>query len=590
MIYRKKLIWRLYPSFILVAFISMFAVGWYASVSMKKMYMNHLTMELQTKAQAVNLLIEDDLKISNLKSIDEKSKIAGKKMQVRVTVILPSGIVVGDSLKNPSLMDYHGDRPEIKDALKGNAGLSIRKSPTLGIEMLYVAVPIKIDGRIYGVTRVSLPMNIINEILKSFYLRLIFCGLLVVFAASVVAWFATRRIVQPIEEMKKYAEEFAKGNFKGKIMIHEIDELASLAESLNKMAFQLDGWIRTISNQKSELEAILSSMVEPVVVVDNEERVIALNQAAQKLFETPSANYEGRSIQEIIRNIELQHYIQRVLSGGNIEEGEIVVNVGEERFLQIHGTGLVDSTNRRIGAVFVLNDVTKLKKLEKIRRDFVANVSHEIKTPITSIKASVETLKDLVASDSENAKKFIDIIARHTDRLIAIIEDILMLARIEESEELGEIHLEEENLKQLLEKAVSLCKTLADERRIEVEIDCPDDIKVKINGLLVEQAVVNLLDNAIKYSEQGKGVILKGRSEENEIIIEVKDNGCGIPEEHLPRLFERFYRVDKARSRKGGGTGLGLAIVKHIVTLHKGRVTVESTPKKGSTFRIHLPL
>ncbi|MEA3386715.1 MAG: ATP-binding protein, partial [Thermodesulfobacteriota bacterium] len=291
----------------------------------------------------------------------------------------------------------------------------------------------------------------------------------------------------------------------------------------------------------------------------------------------------------MVRNTVLQEFVKNALSSQKAVEKDIVLSTDSEQFLNGHGTLLRDAEGNQIGALIVLNDVTRLLKLEKIRREFVANVSHEIKTPITAIKGFVETLRDGALENPEDAERFLEIIGKHVDRLEAIIEDLLSLSRIEQETGREEVVLDEGRLKDLIETAIQVCKAGAMAKKIEIELSCAEDMLAKIDPPLLEQAIVNLIDNAIKYSNDGGAVRVEALQRENEIIISVHDQGCGIEKKHLPRIFERFYRVDKARSRQMGGTGLGLAIVKHIAQTHGGRVAVESIPGKGSTFSIHLP-
>ncbi len=279
-----------------------------------------------------------------------------------------------------------------------------------------------------------------------------------------------------------------------------------------------------------------------------------------------------------------------VFAGSEPAEADITILGDPERFLQAHGANLRDDQGRSTGVLVVLNDVTRLKTLENIRRDFVANVSHELKTPITSIKGFLETLKEGALNDPVNAERFLDILIAQTDRLDMIIEDLLTLSRVEQDSEKGNVVLQEASVKEVVEVVVKACRFKAEEKNIQLECAIEEEFSARINGTLLEQAIMNLVDNAIKYSESGKTIRVTVSRKPHEIAIAVADQGRGIPKDHLNRIFERFYRVDKARSRKIGGTGLGLSIVKHIAHAHAGRVTVESSPGRGSTFTVHIPV
>ena len=370
----------------------------------------------------------------------------------------------------------------------------------------------------------------------------------------------------------------------------ESEELAKLVEALNYMAAQLDDRFRTITQQRQEQEAILSSMVEGVVAVDNHDRLITLNKAGARLLMVNPEMAKGQSIQEIIRNKELQRFLQQTRAAAAPAEGEIVLNGLSERFIQLHGTKLLDSRNQAIGVLLVMNDVTAMRRLERVRRDFVANVSHELRTPITSLKGFIETLQAGAIQEPENALSFLKIMARQADRLNQIIENLLTLSRIEQEEEEGKVCLSLEPLQAVLQAAIQISAIRAAEKHINVVLNCPDGFQAYINPPLLEEAVVNLIDNAVKYSPPETTVKVEAEQTGEKVLIHVRDQGRGIAMEHLPRLFERFYRVDPSRSRKVGGTGLGLAIVKHIAQAHDGWVTVDSTLGQGSVFTLHLPV
>jgi two-component system phosphate regulon sensor histidine kinase PhoR len=392
-----------------------------------------------------------------------------------------------------------------------------------------------------------------------------------------------------MDELKQGAARLAVGELAHRLAIPDSEELAGLAESLNRMAAQLESRLQTVVSQRNQLEAVLSSMLEGVIAVDREERIISVNQAAARWFDIGPEKVRGRSIPEAIRNLAIQKFVTRSLKSRTPVEDDIAVYRNGERTLNIKSAPLSDMGPEPIGMLIVFSDVTQLRRLEDMRRDFVANVSHEIRTPLTAIKGFVETLHQNTVATPEEAERFLGIISKHVDRLNTIIEDLLMLSRIENEGESGDIKREKTRLRDLFQNAMQICRPRADEKRIQIELAADEGLAAMVDPVLLEQAMVNLLDNAIKYSDPEKKVRIQARTVGNEVQIHVQDHGIGIEKKHLPRLFERFYRVDKARSRAMGGTGLGLAIVKHIAQAHGGQVTVESSLGEGSLFTIHLP-
>jgi two-component system phosphate regulon sensor histidine kinase PhoR len=588
---KKRLLWQLYFWYLLITLLSLLAVTWFTSKAIEGFYLKILASDLENQAKIAEKVIAPYLAPLDSRRIDELCKGLGREISTRLTVILPSGRVIGDSIKNPSEMENHSDRPEIRKALTGASMTLTRYSPTLEENMMYAAIPITLNGVIHGVLRTSMPVSFTGGVLRATQIELAVGILIAAVVVALVSLLVSRRISLPLEEIRRGAELFARGDFRYRLRIDEkhYEEIGVLVQAMNNMAIHLEDRIRTVMQQRNELEAVLSAMTEGVLAVDTEERIIGLNQSASRFFEKNFSEMKGKSIQEMIRNPELQRFINRALSAPKAVEGDFVLGGAEERFVQARGTPLYGAEGRRIGAVIVLNDVTRLRRLENVRRDFVANVSHEIKTPVTAIKGFVETLRDGAIHNPEQAGRFLEIIEKHVNRLNAIIEDLLRLSRIEEDEKRGEISLTKGRLREALANAIQLCSDKATAKNIPIRLICEEDILARIDPPLIEQAVVNLIDNAINYSEPGHEIRVEGLSTESEIIISVRDQGCGIEKKHLPRLFERFYRIDKARSRKLGGTGLGLAIVKHITQYHGGRVSVESTPGQGSTFRIHLP-
>ena len=408
--------------------------------------------------------------------------------------------------------------------------------------------------------------------------------------AAVAGLISSLRVSGSLRAIRASAEHFAGGDFTHRLRIPNTPETGNLAVTLNDMAAQLERQIRVVTQQRNEQEAILSSMQEGVLALDPQAHVIALNPAAEALLSVPASQARGRTVQEVIRNVGLQRLLTDAVSKAEPTTGEIVLRGEEERFVQVTATALRDAAGHDLGILVVLNDITQLRWLENIRRDFVANVSHELKTPITSIKGFVETLRDGALADPPQAERFLEIVGRHADRLNAIIEDLLSLSRLEQTNQAAEIARPEVQLSPIIKAAVLDCSAKAAARQITILPSCDAGLFVKAKAPLLEQAVVNLLDNAISYSNPAGTVWLTAWKSDREVHIDVRDEGIGIAPEHVSRIFERFYRTDRARDRASGGTGLGLAIVKHIVQIHDGQVDVTSKVGQGSTFSLCLPL
>jgi two-component system phosphate regulon sensor histidine kinase PhoR len=486
-------------------------------------------------------------------------------------------------------MENHGSRPEIVRAFAGDVGVQSRFSNTLQKTMIYVAIPIRIDGETVGAMRTSYPITAVEQALTTLHQKLLIGGLIIAALATIMSLIIFRRLARPLIELQAGAERFAKGELRSRLPMSDFKEIAALAVSMNKMAADLDARIRTITQQRNEREAILSSMSEGVMALDAKERIASFNKAAERFLDIDPELGLGRPLREVLRIAGLHSLVERTLSGSERSDMEVTVSDGTERCLQVHATALNDAAGERIGVVLVFRDITRLKKLEAVRRDFVANVSHELKTPITAITGSVETLIDGAMNDPEDNRRFLRMIAKHADRLNSLVEDLLSLARLETVSERRESELTRNAITPILESSVQACHENASRRQVTVECHCDPNLQADVSPAQLEQAVANLIDNAIKYSDPGTAVTVKGDTAGDEIVISVLDHGCGIEQKHLPRLFERFYRVDKARDRDVGGTGLGLAIVKHVALAHGGRVSVDSQPGHGSTFRLHLP-
>ncbi|MFO7606207.1 MAG: ATP-binding protein [Desulfurivibrionaceae bacterium] len=569
----------------------MLTTAWYGSETLKNLYLAQQIASLESQARLLEPHLGDLYRSGDNAELAAFCRDSGRNALTRITVIAGNGKVACDSTRDPRSMDNHARRPEVLQARSGAVGTSQRYSASTNQQMLYVAIPLRSTGEIAGVIRASMPLSTVRGPLRDFFLKTGFGIFIVIIITSLIAFFASRKITRPLEAMTRAATRFAAGDLSRRIVVSGSEEIVTLARAMNKMGARLRERIQTVESQRNELETVVSSMIEGVVACDPEARLLYMNQAAAAQLEVNPLALKGRNILEMLRNIDLLRFIRQTLDGEGPSEGTVILNRGrdDEKILQVKGSQLTDPDERRIGALIVINDVTRLLKLESIRRDFVANVSHELKTPITSIKGYVETLLEEGNAAPPHFRDFLGIIAKHADRLQAIVEDLLTLSRIEGVGERELIKLEPGGVRDCIAAAAEICSAKAAEKGIEINLrQLSEQHRALLNPPLLEQAFINLIDNAIKYSPESSTVHVDAIREQHWLKVNVRDNGPGIESAHIPRLFERFYLIDKARSRKMGGTGLGLAIVKHIVQAHRGEVSVESEPGRGTVFTVRL--
>jgi two-component system phosphate regulon sensor histidine kinase PhoR len=588
----RPLAWKLLPTFLAVILLCTFGMAVYAISSAREFYIDHAAASLQSRARLVEqqpLSFEP----ADRKALQARVQALAKAAGTRITIIDEEGVVLAESWPQVDVdtMWNHKDRPEIVAARDHETGKDVRYSATLKTDMLYGAVKGKDSRGRVVFFRAGTPMTEVDQVMRDIYVKIMLAGAVLAVLASGIGVVIVLRIARPLRDIAQGARRMSAGEFGQKLRLPPIREFAYVAESLNQMARQLDDKIRALTAQKNEQDAVLAGMIEGVLAVDLDERILSINRAAAEMIQAQASEVIGKPLSEAMRNLALAKFVSQVLGSDEAVEGEIVLRDGGggERFVQARGAALLRAGGGKIGGLLVLHDMTRLHLLETMRRDFVANVSHELKTPITSIKGFVETLREGALEDPASARKFLEIIARQADRLNQIIDDLLTLSRIEREAQDPHVLREPGNLHGVLQAAVDDCQRLLKQRKVQITLQCPGDLEVSMNAQLIEQAVVNLLDNAIKYSPTSSGIELTAGRQDEWVLVEVKDRGCGIGPEHLGRIFERFYRVDKARSREQGGTGLGLAIVKHIAQAHGGKVSVQSTLGKGSTFTVWLP-
>jgi two-component system phosphate regulon sensor histidine kinase PhoR len=585
-----RFLWKLYAGYAVLLLITLVVVVVMVMRAITHTVLEEAHQRLYREAALLQAMALPVLQSAPDQELQRRLQMLDTTLQTRFTVIGADGAVVADSAEEPARMDNHAERPEIVAARTERFGTARRTSHTLGRRMLYLALPVRVDGRLLGYVRTAVPFASIDTHLRQF-------RTMVLVAAGVAAglglcggFFFVRRVTQPLTSVTTVATSIARESQEQALTPHPGDEIHTLAEAVTRVGQHLRERMETLSRQRNQLLAVLGSMVEGVIAVDRDERVVHMNQAAGVILRMTPETSIGRHIWELTRMRAITDIVSDTIRGAEevIREAR-VVEPAREQIIQLHAAPLRSSTGELAGAVVVLHDVTELRRLENVRREFVANVSHELKTPVTAIKGFVETLRDGALDDRPQAERFLDIVARHAERLQAIIEDLLSLSRLEQEEGALDLPHLDTALTDVLQSAVQDCAVKAEARQMAVNVTCSPGLRARINAPLIEQAIVNLLDNAINYSKAGSTVWVEAAEEGADIILQVRDQGIGIPQQHLPRLFERFYRVDKARSREHGGTGLGLAIVKHIALVHGGRVSVSSAVGKGSTFTIYLP-
>ncbi len=581
---------KLFLTYLLISFLGLFIAGVLIYSSERKRSLTQLEKSIASQTQLLSETFADPLNANwEIVKADSLADELSQKIEGRITIINREGKVIADSYRSGEdllLMENHSNRPEVISALQDTIGKSIRFSNTVKTDMLYLALPVKARGEIIGVARIALPLNELEH-QRNRIIGIVFIGLLIAFIFSLVLSFGfTNAVTKPLRQMMQIGKRISQGDFTQKIRVRTKDEIGELSQILNQMSIELSRKIAQITEDKSQLQSILSSMTEGVLAVDHQGKVLLVNNALSKMFELDAFFYE-KAHYEIIRDHDLNQFIREVLSTKEEKRKEISFFYPQERDFMIQSTLVERQKENAIFAVFVFHDITELKKLERIRKDFVANVSHELKTPLTSIKGFVEALQDGAIKNPEKSISFLSIISHHTDRMNKIISDLLQLSQIESKE--FELKTEPFSLKEVIQEVVFALRSSADQKsqNLKIDVHLPDQ-KVLGDKYRINQALTNLVDNAIKYTPEKGNIKIQTQDKGNSIEIAVVDDGIGIPKKDLSRIFERFYTIDKARSRELGGTGLGLSIVRHIVEAHGSKVSVESEMGKGSRFSFAL--
>jgi two-component system phosphate regulon sensor histidine kinase PhoR len=588
--HRRSFLWQLYLAFSLIIFLATASIQFFSAQRIAANGRAALEESLRARALLLADLAQPSLAGAAPESLQAAVRRLGRDTATRLTVIAADGRVLAESHEDPARMDNHAGRPEILAARQHGSGEALRYSATVSREMLYHAHAMRDGtGALLGYARTGMPLADVDSHLAQLRRGVRLGAAIAGGAALLLGWLIVRYLTQPLVEIQSALAAFATGDFSRRLHLKGGGEFGELAGVLNGMARELQLRIERISEERNRLEAVLAGMVEGVIAVDRQERILHLNQAAARLLEVERAGSIGRPAWEVARVPAVSEALAQCLQAKREVEMEIrrTGADGKERIIELYGSPL-GANGSPGGAVLVLHEVTELRRLEHIRRDFVANVSHELKTPLTVIRGIVETMQDDPAMDEEIRQRFLAKMKSQSDYLSAQVSDLLSLSRLEGPR--GQLERTPLDLVALAREVAAVRAPVAERRGLSLTLDLPSAaLSFAGDRRALEQALGNLLDNALQYTPAGGRVSLRIAAETERILCEVADSGIGIAPEHQERIFERFYRVDKARSREQGGTGLGLAIVKHVALAHGGGIALKSSPGQGSVFTLSLP-
>jgi two-component system phosphate regulon sensor histidine kinase PhoR len=571
-------------------------LGLYLTFTLKSFFITQIEQHLFSEA---NLLLSYLPDLSENPSLDEFARSLKHQVEARITILNSEGKVLGDSDQASSSMENHLFRPEIQEALQKGRGTAIRFSSTLHQNLIYVALPIKKSNqaletsatseapKLMGFLRLALPLTEVEHNLREIQNKIILGSLMAMLLAIILGISLARSLESKILSIIAFTQRIARGELEERMPVTSQDELGTLIQNLNQMAEKLGEELKAVFEEKKEKETILASLTDGVLVIDRHGKIILSNPVMEKLFGPDTSKFL-----EVLQNQTIQNLIEEVQEKKSKVSDEIQILSPRKIDLAVEAVPIKGEEESPEGTILVFRDITRIKRLEQMRVDFVANVSHELRTPLTAIKGFVETLLDGAIDDKDHALRFLKIVASHSDRLSRLLDDLLTLSNIE----LGKIKIERSAVpvEQVVQSVLLMLQQKALDKGIQLTFEASKDLPpVLADRDRLIQILVNLVDNGIKYTEKGGRVSIEAQVKEDQhhrIEIVIKDTGIGIPESALPRLGERFYRVDKARSRAEGGTGLGLAIVKHLVEVHEGSMRIESQVGKGTTVRLMLPI
>jgi two-component system, OmpR family, phosphate regulon sensor histidine kinase PhoR len=579
---------RLFLPYLLLICTAVGAVGVIAAQRLRASYLERTESALRDESRLIAALAGDELKSGRKAVLDLRIRQLGKLIGCRITIIQADGTVIADNEADPATMDNHRLRPEIVAAAARAEGTSLRHSGTLHEGLMYFATRVEGANGSAHYVRLAVPVSELDRHLGALYAGIASAALAAVAVAGVIGYYFARRRSEPLLELITFADAVARGDLGHRVLGREKGEIGTLAVALNSMAESLSRLVADTAKDKARLLTILSSMSEGVVATDTRQRVVLFNDAAADLLSFGAEQAQGRLLWEVVRHEPLLRSAGELVDGGPHRSRTLRIGPIGGRHLQVT-VCTFPLTGAIGGLVFVAHDATEFVRYQELRKEFVANVSHELRTPLTAIKGFTETLLDGAIHDSVKGPQYLATIEKHTDQLTNLVNDLLELSRLESHAGLPQFAPVE--LGSVVRKAAELLQPAARKKDHRLSVEVPPELPpVAGDPDYLERAVANLLENAVKYTPPGGTVRVSAASEGDWVVVEVTDNGIGIPAIDLPRIFERFYRVDRSRSREMGGTGLGLSIVKHVVQAHGGSVEVSSRPGAGSCFRLKLPI
>lgn len=595
---RLNLFWRLGLAFLALLLAVLLAVGLYAERALERDYLREgyekleaLGRVAQARPPQIPSALTPQTPAWQSEALTLHEWVNGMAQSgARVTVIAADGRVLADSAHDPETMENHANRPEIRQAFAVGNGRAVRHSTTLNRDLVYLALRHQPARGEPVVLRLALPLKQIDAAVAHFRRRLLAASLVILALAGAASLLVSRAFSGRVERLKAFSRRVAGGDFRPLAAERRGDALDELAGALNETAARLDATIRSLTDERNRSAAILRSMAEGVAVISVDERVLFSNQAFSQILGLDAPNCEGRRLLEVTRQSDLLLVIKQALAAGESARGEAVVGTVRPRsFLVTAAPVLGPHAGEVTGAVLVLHDISELRRLERVRRDFMANVSHEFKTPLTAIQGFAETLLGGAIEDAKNRGRFLEIIRDHARRLARLTDDLLKLAQIEAGR--MELDFQPVLVAELVASCIETTRFKGEQKQQTFEIECPPGLPPgRGDAARLREVLQNLLDNAVQYTPEGGRITVRARVAEGAVEITVSDTGIGIPQADQERIFERFYRVDAARSREVGGTGLGLSIAKHIVEAHGGRIRVESIVGAGSHFHFTIPL